>query len=380
MKSIASFIVVIACFLLSNLLLSQTVSDSRATKETKALFQNLWKLQTEKTIFGQQDALAYGVGWKEEKGAQSIKSDLYLVTGEQPGIYGWDIAHLELDSSKNIDGVPFSRMKEYIREGYRRGSVITLSWHARNPLTGGSAWDTTPGSLSSILPGGSKHERFKLWLDKAALFLKDLKGKDGEPIPILFRPFHELTGNWFWWCQNVCSPDEFKACWQFTVHYLREKKGLHQLLFVYNTAQFKTEASFLERYPGDAYVDLLSFDQYQYGIDTWSSPQFVSTVQQQLKILSSISSQRKKPQALAETGLESVADPNWWTGSLMHALASYPVAYVVVWRNHGFMKSTGKMHYYGPYPGQISVPDFLDFTKSPRIILENGTRKNSLYQ
>lgn len=380
MKSIASFIVLISGLLLQKLALAQTVSDSKATKETRTLFQKLWKLQAEKTIFGQQDALAYGVGWKDEVGATSFKSDLSLVTDEQPGIYGWDIAHLELDSSRNIDGVPFSRMKEYIREGYRRGSVITLSWHARNPFTGGSAWDTTPGSFSSILPGGSKHEIYKSWLDKVALFLKDLKGKNGEPIPILFRPFHELTGNWFWWCQNLCSPDEFKACWQFTVNYLRKKKGLHQLLFVYNTAQFKTEASFLERYPGDAYVDLLSFDQYQYGTEKWSRPQFLATVQQQLKILSSISNEKKKPLALAETGLESVTDPNWWTGSLMPALASYPVAYVLVWRNHGFMKSTGKMHYFGPYPGQISVPDFQNFKSSPRILLENGTRIINLYQ
>ena len=131
---------------------AQTCIDMAATAATKNLFTNLYSLQKEKIIFGQQDALAYGVGWKYEKG----RSDIHAVVKDRPGIYGWDIGGIELDSSKNLDGVPFSMMKEFIKDGYKKGAVITISWHMRNPFTGGSAWDTTKGSLPSILPGGSK--------------------------------------------------------------------------------------------------------------------------------------------------------------------------------------------------------------------------------
>jgi beta-mannanase len=84
-----------------------------------------------------------------------------------------------------------------------------------------------------------------------------MKDKYGNPIPVLFRPFHELTGNWFWWCKNVCTPDEFKALWRFTVSYLREQKR-----YVYNTAGFANESDFMASYPGDDMVDVVSFDQY----------------------------------------------------------------------------------------------------------------------
>ncbi len=90
-------------------------------------------------------------------------------------------------------------MKDYIRHVYDRGGVITLSWHLNNPLTGKTAWDPAPGTVASILPGGAKHELYKSWLDKVGNFILNVKGKNDEYIPIIFRPFHELNGNWFWW-------------------------------------------------------------------------------------------------------------------------------------------------------------------------------------
>jgi mannan endo-1,4-beta-mannosidase len=54
--------------------------------------------------------------------------------------------------------------------------------------------------------------------------LSSLKGSDGKSIPILYRPFHELTGNWFWWCKNNATPQEFKQIWKFTINYLEKQK------------------------------------------------------------------------------------------------------------------------------------------------------------
>jgi hypothetical protein len=48
---------------------------------------------------------------------------------------------------------------------------------------------SAPGTVTSILPGGQKHELYKNWLDKIAAFFTDLKGKKGEFIPVIFRPF-----------------------------------------------------------------------------------------------------------------------------------------------------------------------------------------------
>src|SRR5215204_4459036 len=134
--------------------------DKKAIKETVNLYNNLKKLLKRGIMFGHQDALAYGVGWKYEKGRSDVKD----VTGDYPAVYGWELGHLEIDHAVNLDSVPFNKMKGFIREAYDRGGVITLSWHLRNPLTGKTAWDAAPGTVASILPGGEKNNLYKSWL------------------------------------------------------------------------------------------------------------------------------------------------------------------------------------------------------------------------
>ena len=239
---------------------AQLLSNKNATKETVALYKNLNELSKKHILFGHQDDLAYGVNWKY----QDKRSDIKDIVNDYPAVYGWDLGRIEHKSLKNIDNVPFSKMRKYIKDGYKRGGVITLSWHFDNPLTGGSSWDTTQNTIASILPGGKKHELYKNWLNNAASFMRSLKGEKNEAIPILFRPFHEVTGNWFWWCQNTTSPQEFKEAWAFTVNYLRKNKKLNQLIMVYNVNDFNNEEEFLSHYPGDELVDVLSFDKYQF--------------------------------------------------------------------------------------------------------------------
>lgn len=354
---------------------AQIMVDASATPLTKKAYAFLFEIQKRGVVFGHQDDLAYGVGWKYIDG----NSDIKLITGEYPGIYGWDIAHIEKKSTTNIDKVPFDKMKRYIVEGFDRGGLITISWHAPNPLTGGDAWDTTHGTVASILPNGQKHQQYIQWLDRVTAFLQALKTKEGIQIPILFRPFHELTGNWFWWCKNSCSPDEFKQLWRFTVSYLRDKRQLHHLIYVYNTADFGSSTEFLERYPGDEWVDVLSFDRYQFEGKNGTAL-FNEVMTNQLTILNQVAIQKNKPVGLAETGYEAIPDPTWWTTTLYPLLKKYPLAFVLVWRNHGFMPSTGKMHHYAPYPGHLSEADFKKFHSFPEIFFETKIRELKIYE
>ncbi|MEY4638275.1 MAG: hypothetical protein RLZZ446_794 [Bacteroidota bacterium] len=354
---------------------AQIMVDASATPLTKKAYASLFEIQKRGVVFGHQDDLAYGVGWKYIDG----NSDIKLITGEYPGIYGWDIAHIEKKSTTNIDKVPFDKIKRYIVEGFDRGGLITISWHAPNPLTGGDAWDTTHGTVASILPNGQKHQQYIQWLDRVTAFLQALKTKEGIQIPILFRPFHELTGNWFWWCKNSCSPDEFKQLWRFTVSYLRDKRQLHHLIYVYNTADFGSSTEFLERYPGDEWVDVLSFDRYQFEGKNGTAL-FNEVMTNQLTILNQVAIQKNKPVALAETGYEAIPDPTWWTTTLYPLLKKYPLAFVLVWRNHGFMPSTGKMHHYAPYPGHLSEADFKKFHSFPEIFFETKIRELKIYE
>jgi beta-mannanase len=233
--------------------------------------------------------------------------------------------------------------------------------------------------VQSILPGGSKHELYKTWLNRLASFLESLKTTNGTTIPILFRPFHEFTGNWFWWCQNTCTPAEFKLLFRYTVDYLRNVKNLHNLLIIYNTAgDFKTKEEFLERYPGDDVVDLVSFDSYQYG-DPQKDNSFVSALDKRLTILEEAAKEKNKIPALSETGYQAIPYANWWTNTLWKGIGDHKISYVLVWRNYG-RQPNGNMHYYAPYKGQTSAKDFIDFYKLDKTLFEKDVAKEKLYQ
>ena len=352
-----------------------SLSDKNATPETVNLYQNLILLQEKGFLFGHQDDLAYGVKWRYEDGRSDIKD----VTGDYPALYGWDLGGIEHQKSNNIDGVPFKKMKNWIKEIYDRGGVSTISWHMDNPLTMKNSWDTTSGSLRSILPNGEKHQLYLSWLDEAAQFLGNLKGSDGKKIPILYRPFHELTGNWFWWCKNNATPEEFKEIWRFTIHYLRETKKLNNLIIVYNTADFKSKEEFLEYYPGDDVVDVLSFDKYQYTNPVTDSS-FITEVQNQLKIMNDVAVEHQKPMAIAETGYEQIPYENWWTKTLTEAIGNYKISFVLLWRNHGWQEQEKKMHYYAPYKGQLSEKDFIEFYNSPKTFFQKDITQKNIYK
>lgn len=346
-------------------------ADPNATRETKLLYANLKRLAPAATLFGHEDALAYGVNWWREEGRSDVKD----VTGAHPAVYGWDVGGLENRSPVNLDGVDLSDMRRWMREAYRRGGVVTVSWHMDNPVTGGNAWDTTP-AVSAILPGGSHHDWYRAALDRFADFADALKVGSftwlgfGEHVPVIFRPFHEQTGSWFWWGAQHCTPEEYRALWHFTVDYLRGVKGIHHLLYAYSTDVFPGEAGYLERYPGDAYVDILGIDDYH----TLGRPDGTTRLAQDLAVLVRMAEARGKLAALTETGLEGIPDPTWWTRQLLNAITGDPaarrIAYVLVWRNAPARTAPG--HHYAPYAGHPSADDFRAFYRDPLILFEDG--------
>jgi hypothetical protein len=353
-------------------------ADKSATKETVNLYNNLKKLAAKGFMFGHQDDLAYGVEWKYKEGRSDVKD----VTGDYPAVYGWELGGIErVNNDVNLDGVPFKKMKQFIRQGYERGGVITISWHTDSPFGAQKgAWDTTHGTVASVLPGGANHTLYKGWLDKVAAFISSLKGSKGEAIPILFRPFHEHTGNWFWWCKNASTSFEYATLWRFTVYYLQQEKKLHNLLWVYNTSgDFKTKDEFLERYPGDDITDVLSFDMYQYG-DPQKEKWFEVNANKALALVGEIAKEKNKLFALGETGYEAVPYANWWTETLMNAIGDNKISYVLVWRNHGYNEFMKKMHYYAPYKGQVSEQDFIKFYELSRTLFEKDVSNEKLYQ
>ena len=332
-------------------------ADPQATPETRALYRNLFRIADEGVMFGHQDDALYGHDWKYEEG----RSDVRECCGDYPAVFGWELGGLETGADRSIDDVPFAEITRLLCAAYGRGAVNTVSWHPQNPESGASAWDgKTSTAVSSILPGGANHAQFRLWLDRLAGFFVGLKSADGTCVPVLFRPFHEHTGNGFWWGKGNCTAEEYIALWRFTLEYLRDTKGVHNLLYVYSPDIVSSQDNYLEFWPGDAYVDVLGLDAYDRS--SWA---IETNGLRLMRLLKHIAYLKNKPFAFTETGLENnTSQSKWWTEKLSKAIAGIPVAYVLVWRN----KDTN--HFFGPYPGCVSEEDFKTFVAGEQILLE----------
>ena len=251
-------------------------------------------------------------------------------------------------------------------KAYKRGGVNTISWHIDNPVSGGDSWDKTP-AIKEILPGGQQHDWYVQKLDLFADFLKALKVGFlfKHPVPIIFRPFHEHTGSWFWWGADHCTVEEYKAIWRFTVTYLRDEKQIHHLLYAYSPDVFRDKAHYLERYPGDDYVDIIGLDDYHH-VGRGGDPADLTKL---LRIISEIAAEKNKVAALTETGFEAIPDETWWTDLLlkhMNPATNRPkIAYVLTWRNDRLD------HHYAPYPGHISAANFVTFRNHPIMLFES---------
>lgn len=344
--------------------------DRKATKETKALYKNLNQLSQQHILFGHQHATEYGHGWTGEENRSDVKS----VTGSHPAVIGVDFGGLSGRPEVAIEKER-NKLLKIITDTYNRGGVVTVSWHFSNPVSpGGFYWvdSVSKPAVRYIIPGGTHHQHYKQILKTIGELANSTKGNDGKLVPMIFRPYHEMEGNWFWWGGNHCNPEEFTKLWQFTVSYLRDSLRVHNFIYAFSPdCNFNSEEEYIERYPGNEWVDMVGMDDYadfgRYGKYNTDSGYY------RLKLVSDFAIKNNKLAALTETGLESIPNQKWWTDILLKTLqrSNLNLCYVLVWRND----SKSPTHYYAPFPGQVSANNFIEFYNSPYTLFENDLRK-----
>lgn len=110
--------------------------------------------------------------------------------------------------------------------------------------------DTEFDATNATVEGTWENKVFTEDLKNAAAYLKLLRDAD---IPVLWRPFHEAAGGWFWWGKDAAS---FKSLWIAMFNYFKTE-GLDNLIWVWTT-----EGNDADWYPGDQYVDIVGRDVY----------------------------------------------------------------------------------------------------------------------
>lgn len=331
--------------------------DPEATGEARALFEQLNTLRRDHLLFGHQHSTEYGLGWKA---TGTEDSDVKRVTGAFPAVYGWDLFSPEMMTG---DRGPAS-LRAQILAAHARGGINTICWHAPNPVTGGSPWDTAE-AVSAILPGGAKHAAFCKDLDTIAAFVGGLKDEGGALVPIIFRPWHEHNGNWFWWgTPHHCTPGQFSALWRFTVDYLRKEKGVHNLLYAWSP-NWSWKPEYFVGYPGDDYVDVFGLDVYAVSL---------AGLLPALRTLVEDAEARGKIPALTEAGypdgLAKCTREEHFTRDILAPLRDDPtarrIAWILLWRN------ADETHFWIPPPGHPLADDFRAFYADPFTLFNDG--------
>lgn len=348
--------------------------DKNASTETVALFYNLRNLGKTKIIIGQQDAFN---SFYQNSGSSDIKK----TTGNDPSILGSDFMFITDKDNPNNNWYVQQENKiiQDTKDAYAKGMINTFCWHLREPYNEKSFYSADMTSeqrtdaFKSLLPGGKFNDWYKKKLDKVASVVSNLKDTNGKQIPIIFRPFHEFDGNWFWWGANYCTAEEYISVYRFTVNYLRDTKNVHNILFAFSPDNsYTTPSSYLSRYPGDDYVDVLGMDNY--GDFDNKGTSGASLANSKLKLISDLAISKNKIAALTETGYKvtstTPAINNWFSTYLYDAITNnnLQIAYVMFWSN----TSSG---YYVPTPGNSNVADFQNFTLKSKIILQNNISK-----
>ena len=314
------------------------IVDKQATAETRSLFAFMQQARKESIMFGHQHETTQGLTITATDGTQS---DTFNAVGDFAAVYGWDTLSIVAPKSEGD-------VVEQIKKAYARGGIITVSSHFDNPITDkqkgvwpvGTSWDKTPAVVAS-LPGGEFNSVYNGYLDQLADWANNLKDDKGTLIPVIFRILHENTGSWFWWGEEQSTPEQYQQLYQYTVEYLRDTKGVHNFLYAYSPNNFweVTEANYLERYPGDAYVDVLGFDTYG---EVENNENWFKNVVANAALVARMADERGKIPVISEIGIrapdiEAGKYDNQWYRKLIDGLKAdadaRTIAFLLTWRN-----------------------------------------------
>lgn len=337
----------------------------------------LAQMDSGEVLFGQQRFNVTGV---EANGTQWLatasaleRSDAKTLTGAHPVVFGFDAWDLAI---KPATWTPTPAVHAAAAKSvYAHGGVVTMDWHMRG--CGADSFGAA-GNEHCLCRLANDDAYARAWLldGNYAKVADALVAHGLDRIPIVFRPLHEHNGSWFWWGQNywscsgaVTGEAAYQRVYRTIVTYLREERGLDNLLIAYSPDRFGGAGdvatgdaqAYLRGYPGDAYVDILGIDLY-YQQATSFAPQ-TQAFRAYLATIERLARERGKATALTEVGNTQLAaeqtsgDSRWFTQHLLPLLRDANLAYAMTWENRTGTPS-GFWIPYGSHPG---VADFRAF-------------------
>lgn len=227
--------------------------NPNATNEAKAVISYLVDNFGEKVLSGQHDFPSTRPGDLEY---------IYETTGKYPAILGLDF--IDNSPSRVEHGASADETPVAI-DWWNKGGIVSFSWHWNAPKDlidePGKEWwsgfytDATTFDIEYAL-NHPESEDYKLLIRDIDVIAGELKKLQEANVPVLWRPLHEAEGGWFWW--GAKGPEPTKELWRLMYDRMTNYHNLNNLIWVWNSIE-------KDWYPGDEYVDIVSFDSYPGG-------------------------------------------------------------------------------------------------------------------
>ena len=217
---------------------------------------------------------AYGLAYngKDVAGTRQLFLD---DCGKEPGLIELDLGQLgDLNNNDRGDfGLSEYDLSRIVSECFdyvSEGGIICLCAHTGNPNSTIAGTNWYKGLI------GADAEFKKLYTEGTDLNKKMmtqweptfrlLKAFNDNGIPVIFRPLHEMQGDWFWWCiqqgnYGKLQSDTWIGLWKYLYNYVAKNIGNDYFLWNYSTTGSEIDYC----YPGDEYVDIVGVDWYTNG-------------------------------------------------------------------------------------------------------------------
>ncbi len=327
----------------------EEIGSSGLTTRTENLRRNLLAYEDRGVMLGQMYATAEGIGWQGD----SCRSDLHEVTGDNPAVTGYELAGIESGGERNVDDIDTTLIRRTAIEFMHRQGLAIMLWTAPNP---------GENALESDSPANKK---LKAWTQKIASFLGSLHDDYGIKLPTLVYLYPAGTGKWY----DKLSVEDYKRLYAQTVEWLRDDGETTNALFGFSNATMEGSAEqFMARCPKE------NIDCVQLMLLTTDAGSYASDLGRMARQLSVFCSSNAMPFGLY-TGLKGLGtNADFWTSSLLPLVERCHLSYLMLGRNHGDFQ---KGDFYGPYPGNASVSDFMKIYNNPRTIM--AKRLNGLW-
>ncbi|HEU5352311.1 MAG TPA: glycosyl hydrolase [Terracidiphilus sp.] len=227
-----------------------------ASPEARALLAYIDSISGKAIVSGEHNYPNDGSRWTDRA---------YDLTGKYPGLFGEDFGFSAGDDKDSVLSRPATVQE--IKRQWQHGSIIALTWHAVRPTDDEPVTfhDSVQGKLTDyewhqlLTPGTPLYKRWCAQVDVIAGYLRQLRDAH---VPVLFRAYHEMNGNWFWWGGRP-GQDGSTALYRQIYNRFVHVHHLNNIVWVWNVnAPSANAGSIASYYPGPQYVDVVTMDIY----------------------------------------------------------------------------------------------------------------------